>query len=276
MFVETPDDVRLWCGTEGVGPAVLLVPGRGDSTDVFPVMFTDRLVASGLTAVRLDPRDTGRSGDGGDTYTLGTMADDVISVAEALRLAQVHVVGLSMAGLISVDLATRAPERVASITFLSAMSPDPDAGFGPAFFAGSELDEVDAILAAMGATAEDDRSWVVEEITRSRRRADPRPQARERHQNAALRFGWPELSRLSKIFAPTVVVHGSADEVLPLAHAEALANGIEGATLDIIDGMGHLPRRHEWVRIADIVIDHVSSVGSAKRIPPTLNERASD
>ena len=59
---------------------------------------------------------------------------------------------------------------------------------------------------------------------------------------------------------PTLVVHGGRDLVLPIAHAEALANGVPGARLVVVDGLGHLPARHEWTVLADLVADHVVAV----------------
>jgi len=43
VFVTTSDTVELWWEREGDGPVVLLVPGRGDPSDLFPELFTDRL-----------------------------------------------------------------------------------------------------------------------------------------------------------------------------------------------------------------------------------------
>lgn len=48
----------------------------------------------------------------------------------------------------------------------------------------------------------------------------------------------------------TLVAHGALDRALPVAHAEALANGIDGSSLRIIDEMGHIPRHGDWLAIA--------------------------
>ncbi len=65
MRLERPDGVGLWWEAEGTGPPVVLLPGRGDASDLFPRPFTDPLVAAGLQVIRIDPRDTGLSDDGG-------------------------------------------------------------------------------------------------------------------------------------------------------------------------------------------------------------------
>jgi pimeloyl-ACP methyl ester carboxylesterase len=164
---------------------------------------------------------------------------------------------LSMGGLILIDLAIRAPERLLSATFLAAMSPDPNAGMGPAFFDGIGSDPIDGTLAAMGAPSASDREWLTGEVARAAARAAPRPDAGERHQEAAFRLGWPTLEALGAFDLPTLVVHGSADRTLPNAHAEALARGVPGAQLAIVDDMGHLPTRREWDHIANLVVAHL-------------------
>lgn len=77
----------LWYEAIGVGTPVVLVPGRGDSADIYPRRFWERLVAAGCRVIRFDPRDTGLSADGGSSYTLRDMADDDVAVLDALQVA---------------------------------------------------------------------------------------------------------------------------------------------------------------------------------------------
>src|SRR4051794_13940962 len=104
---QMADGVRLWFERSGAGPAVVLVPGRGDSSDLYPPEFSDALIAAGFSVVRFDPRDTGLSDDGGDEYRFPDMADDVVAVSRAAGAEQFHVVGLSMGAMIAVELASR-------------------------------------------------------------------------------------------------------------------------------------------------------------------------
>ena len=254
MYVTTLDGVALWWAIEGSGPAVLLVPGRGDPTDLFPQQFSDSLVASGLSVLRWDLRDTGLSGPGGDEYTVATMAEDGVALLDAAGVGRVHLVGISMAGLVMTHLATSFPERVRSLTYISAMSPDPGAGMGDDFFGALDLDPEDrvgALLRAMGDVSDSDRCWAEKTIAAGDRRAPHRPDAISKHQEAAFRLDWPTMESLRSIDVPTHVFHGALDRVLPIAHAEALGTGIAGASVTIIDGMGHIPRPADWGRIAD-------------------------
>ena len=139
------------------------------------------------------------------------------------------------------------------------MSPDPDAGIGEQFF--SSLDEHDAVaasLAAMGSPTEQDRVWIGTEVARSIERAPARPEAAARHQAAAFRLGWPEPGSLARIRAPVLAIHGTHDRSLPVAHAEAFEREVSNARAEYLDGMGHLPTRAEWQRIARLVSAHLA------------------
>lgn len=254
MQARANDGVALWWERSGTGKCVLLVPGRGDSTDLFPDDFTDRLLVAGLSVLRVDLRDTGLPGDGGDTYTISTMADDLVAVLDAAAVPRAHVVSVSMGGLVTIDLRKRHPGRVRSLTFIAAMSPDPEAGVGPAFLAGLDGDPLERLVTMMGVIDDNDRAWAEAEVRRAKRRAPVRPDAGVRHQEAAYRLGWPTLDDLAGIDVPAVVVHGTEDEVLPLRHAAALGRHLPHAEVVIRDGMGHLPRRHDWHAIADLVV----------------------
>jgi 3-oxoadipate enol-lactonase len=184
-----------------------------------------------------------------------------VAVLDAAGVERAQVLGVSMAGLIMVELASTRPERVASLVFVSAMSPDPDAGMGEDFFVGLDGEAFDNMIRAMGEVSEDDRAWVAAELEAAARRAPARPDAASRHQEAAFRLGWPSLDDVRRITAPAVVVHGRLDRLLPVAHAEALAAGIDGASLLVRDTMGHLPRPADWGVIADEVVQLVQRAG---------------
>ena len=99
--------------------------------------------------------------------------------------------------------------------------------------------------------------WVEGELARAAQRAPPRPEAAQKHQDAAFRLGWPEHEVLGTICAPSLVMHGDGDRVLPLRHAHSLAAGIVGCELVVIAGMGHLPRPADWDVIAERTVAHV-------------------
>lgn len=262
-YATSGDGVSIWYEIEGEGQLVALLPGRGDSSDLFPRCFTDELVGAGFAVLRLDTRDTGLSGDGGDSYTMSTLADDVVAVLDDAGAGRAHVLGFSMGGIVLTDLVARHADRVSSCCFISAMSPDPQAGIGEAFFASfDEPDLVEATLHGMGTPTERDRRFVEDEIRRALERAPARPEAGERHQAAAYRLEWPELDVLASVDAPSLAVHGSADRSLPVRHAQSFGRQMPACRVEIIDGMGHIPTQGEWQAIADLVVAHLADAAT--------------
>jgi pimeloyl-ACP methyl ester carboxylesterase len=73
--------------------------------------------------------------------------------------------------------------------------------------------------------------------------------------------GVPYRERLGEIGAPTLVVHGTADPLFPLGHAQALAHEITGAELMALDGVGHqVPPRQTWDAVVPAVLRHTEDV----------------
>jgi pimeloyl-ACP methyl ester carboxylesterase len=75
-----------------------------------------------------------------------------------------------------------------------------------------------------------------------------------------------EVSRapLSSIDVPTLVIHGTADPMFPLAHGEALAEEIPGAQLLPLDGAGHGVERADWETIARAILAHTTAAAAAR------------
>ena len=122
---------------EARAPAILLINGLGSQMTRWPEAFCARLTARGYRAIRFDNRDTGKStwfGEG-DRYTLSDMAADAMAVLDAVNVAQAHVAGVSMGGMISQLVAIEHPHRVRSLTSIMSASgapgsldPKPEAG----------------------------------------------------------------------------------------------------------------------------------------------------
>jgi pimeloyl-ACP methyl ester carboxylesterase len=255
---------------EVADPVLVMVHGHGAQL----ISWDDDLVAAfvglGLRVVRFDHRDAGLSTHldhlatpdpfaivGGDhssvAYRIDDLADDVAGLLDALGVAQAHVLGVSMGGMVAQSFAIRHALRTRSLTSIMS-SPDPVTAGTPA----PEIIEQwmrpapttrEAVIAesleswrANGSpTLGFDEPWAAELIARQYDRAyDPAGVAR---QLGAIVAGPDRRPGLAALDVPTLVVHGSIDPILTVEGGEATARAVPGARLVVVEGMGHdLPR----------------------------------
>jgi pimeloyl-ACP methyl ester carboxylesterase len=254
-------------------PAVLLITGVGGSMLGWDEGFC-RLLADGRRfVIRYDHRDTGRSvtyEPGRPGYTGADLVADAIGVLDAYEIAASHLVGVSAGGAFAQLLAVDDPDRVRSLVIISSSPalpgdrrlPPPSDAFGR-FVSTASVDwsspdsVVDYLvdysrLLAGGERAFDQvgaRNAVRREVARARNFATA--------QNHDLLAGDDREHRpLSSITAPTMIIHGSADPMFPLAHGEALAKEIPGARLVTLPGAGHGITRADWATVAREILAH--------------------
>jgi pimeloyl-ACP methyl ester carboxylesterase len=231
-------------------PAVLLVAGARASMLCWPDGFCDGLAAAPRQVIRYDQRDTGRAtayAPGRPPYGLEDLAADAAAVLDAYGVERAHVAGMGMGGVVAQLVALEHPERVATLTAIGSTPLDaarralpapaaPPAAEGPA---GRE--ELAAVLqrearACAGTRHPFDAAAAAALAERELARAAS-PASRANH--ALLRGGEQWHGRLARITAPLLVIHGTADPVLPHAHGVALARAVPGADMLTIAGAGH-------------------------------------
>ena len=263
------------------GEPLLLIMGLGMQLVAWHEDFVASLVARGFRVIRFDNRDAGLS-QGFDElgvpslvldalrftfglrvrspYALADMADDSVGVLGALGIAQAHICGASMGGMIAQQIALRHPGRVKSLTLMMTSSgarklPGPSMKVRGAMLARpDDPGSVDSVVAhyvrlyrligSPGFPASDD--YLNAQLQRAVRRAyRPRGVAR---QLVAIAADGDRSNLLDRIAAPTQIVHGNSDPLIPVAAARDLATKIRGAGLDLIDGMGHDLPEPLWPR----------------------------
>jgi len=262
------------------GEPVLLIMGLGMQLLAWHEDFVASLVARGFRVIRFDNRDIGlsQSFDSAgvpnlaldslrfalglrvrSAYGLADMAADSVAVLDVLGIAQAHVCGASMGGMIAQHVAARYPERVKSLTLMMTSSgarrlPGPSLKVRGALISRPKDQRVETIVehyvnlyGLIGSPAypagKDD---LRERFTRSVRRSY-RPAGTAR-QMVAIAADGDRTSLLGTLRPPTHVIHGSADPLVPVAAGRDLGARIPGATLDVIDGMGHDLPRELWPR----------------------------
>ncbi|BAL88676.1 hypothetical protein AMIS_34560 [Actinoplanes missouriensis 431] len=266
----TSGPLRIW--TEQVGdperPAVLMIMGQAAQSVMCPDALVERLLQRGVQVIRFDHRDTGRSSVVDfdvHPYTIGDMARDCLAVLDGHGLASAHIAGASLGGVIAQWLAVHAPDRVRSLTVMSStpMGHDPSPARARAQ-AGQPADPDDLpppapeflahVAAGLPRGVESDVALFrvfngpVRPFDEPAARAQLElalsratdPAAAANHERAAYRDDPSLLASLTSITAPTSIVHGDCDPLLPLAHGEAVAAAIPGAVLHIVPGMGHV------------------------------------
>ena len=251
-------------------PALLLVMGLGGQLIHWPDEVVVRLCQQGFRVVRFDNRDVGLSAwthaapsinltyealryrvglSVSAPYGLRDMAKDALGLMDTLSVRQFHVLGASMGGMIAQHMADLAPERVQSLTLIMTSSgaqglPAPSSAL-LALLAKREapnravaLEQQADLLAALGSPAvTDDREQLVQQAELAYDRAF-NPQGVERQLLAIL----AEPSRvdlLNRLRVPTLVVHGTADPLLPVMHGVHVAAHIKGSELKLIPGLAH-------------------------------------
>jgi pimeloyl-ACP methyl ester carboxylesterase len=253
------DDVALVTESFGkVGdPAVLLVMGATASMLHWPEELCADLAARGLFVIRFDHRDTGGSTTwppGDAPYAVEDMAQDAVAVLDDWGIGAVHLVGMSLGGFIAQMVAVTHPDRVLSLTLL---------GSEPLGWDGAALpglsDRFMDHFAAFGSLDWTDRAAVTAFMVESERlcagSAVPFDAAREaaragrvldRTESPASMFNHGALvtredwtGRFREIACPVVVIHGAEDPILPVENGRALAEGIAGAELVVLPGIGH-------------------------------------
>lgn len=276
-------------------PVILLVMGLGGQLTLWPDEFVDALNARGFRTIRYDNRDVGlstRFDAAGvpnlkwmfvksllrlpvrSAYTLADMAADGVALLDHLGIARAHIVGVSMGGMISQHIAARYPDRVLSLTSVMSTTGNPR-------LPRAQKEAMQVLTSRpMSGDPEDLIAYSVraakvigspgyppdEERLQRRVRSDfergwyPQGVAR---QMAAIVADGDRRPMLKSIGAPTLVIHGEGDPLVPLAGGRDTADNIPGARLLTIPGMGHDLPLGLVDTLADAIAGHAGAVAGA-------------
>jgi pimeloyl-ACP methyl ester carboxylesterase len=253
------------------GDPLLLIMGLGMQLIGWPDELVQMLVQRGFRVIRHDNRDVGLS-QGFDRhgapnvvvaalrhrlrlrvnapYHVADMAADALGVLDALGIERAHVCGASMGGMIAQHLAAKHPRRVKSLTLIMTTSGarhllQPKPAVVRALLSRpkradlsnytAHMSKVLAVIGSPGFPADPQRAR--KRLQQSFERAY-RPAGTAR-QLVAVAADGDRSPLLHRIVAPTRVIHGEADPLVPVPAAHDLAAKIPGAVADIVPGMGH-------------------------------------
>ena len=273
-------------GDRGARP-LLLIMGLGAQLLLWEEEFCAELVGRGHYVIRYDNRDVGLSTkleQAGEpnvlevmqaaaagrpvevAYTLDEMADDAAGLLDVLGLDTAHVAGASMGGMIAQTLVLRHADRVRSLTSIMSTTGNPDLS----------LPQPDALGALMRPRVKERDGAIEQAVSLQRtiggtgfpfdeertRRMAARSYDRSFYpvgvarQIAAVLASGNRAPVLASVEAPTLVIHGDADPLVPLEGGRDTAQAIPDAELLVIEGLGHEMPPPVWPRIIDAIAEH--------------------
>jgi pimeloyl-ACP methyl ester carboxylesterase len=290
-FCTVNRDVELCYETFGdpSEPAVLLVMGLATQMVGWHEDFCEAFAERGYHVIRFDNRDIGRSqkmtgpvptirqlvlrDKRAARYTLEDMALDGFALLDHLGIERAHVVGVSMGGMIAQTMAARHPERVLSlVSWMSntgaRWSGQPSLRMYPVLLRTPPRDRdgylkhavwVFSKIGSPGFAPDDENLRRVAGLSYDRG-INPAGSLR---QLAAIIASGDRTPLLRTITAPTLVIHGTKDKLVPPSGGRATARAIPGARLLTIEGMGHDLPRDTWPRILDAIEENAARPGLA-------------
>jgi 3-oxoadipate enol-lactonase len=264
MPVLRVGEIELDCERSGSGPPLLAIMGMSGTALHWGEPFLSAL-REDFEVIVYDHRGVGASSRLDGALTIVQLAEDATGLLAALELDSVHVLGISMGGMVAQELALARPECVRTLTL----------GCTYCGGEGSALADPQRLQQLVEAMLSGDReralraSW---EINVSPAMAhDDDAYARFQAISAQLTVTVPVImaqmqacvahdtnARLAGLQTPTLVIHGTADELLPVENGRLIASRISGSRLEIFDGVGHL---FFWERpelAADLIRTHAA------------------
>ena len=287
----TANGIRIEYETFGQrsSPALLLIMGLSAQMIGWEEEFCRQLAEKGLFVIRFDNRDVGLSTKFEEAgipdilaamegkefqapYTLDDMADDAVGLLDTLSIERAHICGVSMGAMITQVVGYRHPSRVLSL--IPIMGTTGRRGLPPPRPEAMEMlvtpppeereaNIVNAVIMwrVFWGSLEFDEDMIRKRAVASFDRAFyPKGTIR---QHAAIIASGNRKPRLASITAPTLVIHGSEDPLLPVEHGKDTAEAIPSAEMLIVDGMGHCLPKAVWPQIVDAIAYHTGVAGVA-------------
>lgn len=262
---------QIYWEETGAGPPLLLIQGLGYSARLW------YRVAPALAArhrvISFDNRGVGRSEVPPGPYPVAAMADDALAVLAAAGLERAHVLGVSLGGMVAQELALRHPRAVRALIL------------GCTSFGGVRaVPATPLVLAAVAARATmapeaGARALIpyiyaaatprerVEQDVAVRLRDYPAPAGYTAQLKGVV--GWESLSRLGGLRAPTLVLHGVEDQLIPPANGRLLAEAVAGARLELLAQASHIFWTDQPERTVATVLEFLREIegGGDERAP---------
>jgi 3-oxoadipate enol-lactonase len=234
--VERPDGVRLHVETHGPDSPWPLVLLEGLGGDIPGWRRSIPRLSERRRVIAYDFRGNGRSDKPDRPMTMGTLVEDTVAVLDSMGVDRAHLYGQSLGGMVALELALTAPERVRSLVLGAT-----HAGRARAARVPPELEKAPKgkpFLALYAPDfARDHPDHVAEDLITGSRNPQP---AHARQRQAEAVADWDAWDRVAGIDVPVMVLHGTSDRLVSVENGRRLAALIPGAELVLLVGGGHV------------------------------------
>jgi 3-oxoadipate enol-lactonase len=263
--IRTSTGRRIFYDDFGAGPALLMIPGGvGSRRGIFTPLI--EALISRHRVITMDNRDSGESELETNYYSVSDLADDAVALLDALCVTHTRVLWYSFSGFIALQMALDHPDRIDRMILISASArgeqghragePAPP----PADW--WDDDRVEWVRRAVsGAVGPDYQGRLAEEelsAIAELERGNRATWSSVLHRTAA--EGDTDFSHvLPRVAAPTLVVHGDQDRVMPPEEAQLLSAGIPNAHLVMLPGVGHFPWLEQPDKAISAILDFLGS-----------------
>jgi pimeloyl-ACP methyl ester carboxylesterase len=255
------DSSGVHCHQGGDGPPLLLLNGWTASGLVWPAAIVKRFERR-FRVLRVDARGVGWSRGAPAPFTIAELADDAAAVLRDSGHRRAIVAGLSMGGMVAQELAIRHPDAVDRLILLATRPPAPAhvASATPLWALATAPPPADRSLddhirqlwaSFTGPGFAETHPELIDEIAAAvTRRVTPRAGLFNQARAVA---AWHGAARLTRLRVPTVVMHGTADRLIPVGNGRRLAELIKASRYVELAGVGHLIPYEAPEQFAEIV-----------------------
>lgn len=270
-------------------PIILLIHGLSMSLVAWPPALLRALKNAGYTLILFDNRDMGLSQKMDElglpnfalqvlkhklrlpvksTYQLEDMMHDALGLLDALEIDRVHVMGVSMGGMIAQLLAIHYPDRVKTLTMIMSTTgkrglPGPRKQVVKHFLSKPESSSLDDRLAfaqktwrLIGSPKYPMDSEVIEVFVKALLERGM-PRVGTARQMLAVLAAKSRNRQLARLKIPSLVIHGKEDPLIPVECGIDIASSIPNCALELIDGMGHDLPSELIPQISQRIIKHM-------------------
>jgi 3-oxoadipate enol-lactonase len=239
----TCGDIEIYYEQTGHGPTLTLIHGLG--TDVRLWAPIVQRLKNNFTVLAFDTRGSGKTAKPEEAYTIGQMAGDAATFMEQICGKAVRVLGFSMGGTVAMELAISRPELVERLALVST-PPSWNGPFPPPEHTRELFRRTDVSPELLTEVYETIFGSEYRKRTPAQgyidlRLNDENPQPLYAYLNQLHALETHELNKnIPSISAPTLIVAGNEDKVVPPQNASWLKENIPGARLKLFEGAGHM------------------------------------